>query len=148
MTPRNKRRPSRVRQTVWFSKEENSGEWMVLKSRADLIKKPTPPPRLFSLLVWTREKSSGVNSFKNEGVSRALIWVSVRPKTSKFPVWISSQRIGPLFLMDRQLANPNFNGPGFRATSPDNRTRASCLKDAFSQKVTLCVWHKWTKWIW
>ena len=38
-----------------------------------------------------------------------------------------------------QLANPNFNGPGFRATSPDNRTRASCLKDAFSQKVTLCV---------
>ena len=62
---------------------------MVLKSRADLIKKPTPPPRLFSLLVCTKAKSSGVNSFRNEGVSGALIWVSVRPKTSKFPVLTS-----------------------------------------------------------
>ena len=44
-----------------------------------------------------------------------------------------------LFLLDRQLANPNFSGPGFKATSPDRRTRTSCLKDAFSQKVTLCV---------
>ena len=50
---------------------------MVLKSIAELMKKPTPLPHLFSLLVWTREKSSGVNSFRNEGVFRALIWVSV-----------------------------------------------------------------------
>ena len=41
---------------------------MGLKSRAVLLKKPTPPPHLFTLLVRTREKSSGVkftvNSFR------------------------------------------------------------------------------------
>ena len=42
------------------------------------------------------------------------------------------------FIPNGPTANPNFIGPGLRATSPDNRTRASCLKDAFSQNVTLC----------
>ena len=39
------------------------GEWMLLKSTAVLM---------------TRVKSSGVNSFRKEGVSRALIWVNSR----------------------------------------------------------------------
>ena len=72
-------------------------------------------------------------------MSSALIWVSVRPKTSKLPVLTSSQRIEPLFLMDRQLAKPNFSGTGLSVTSPDNKTRTSCLKDAFSQNITLCL---------
>ena len=51
------------------------------------MKKSIPPQHLFTLLVRTRENSSGVNSFRKEGVSRALIWISIRPKTSpKLPV--------------------------------------------------------------
>ena len=71
-------------------------------------------------------------------VSRALIWVSVRPKTSKLPVLTSSQRILYLFLMDRQIANQNFSGPGLSAIilqQNQNKVPEGCL----SLNVTLCL---------
>ena len=61
---------------VCCSKDENWGvQSMFLYSNAFLIKNPTPPPLLFNLEVWTKEKPSGVNSCrKSVGIS-SEVWV-------------------------------------------------------------------------